>query len=66
MPIWIAYIAAPLLLLAFMSGVIWRSESPMFLTLFAIGSGLVCAACLHGYLVVKKRLSMRGEMTQTP
>lgn len=61
MPIWIAYLAAPLLLLAFTSGVIWRSESPLILILFAVASGLVCAACLHGYIAAKRWLGRRAN-----
>ena len=56
LPIWSAYIIAPLFLLAVAGKVIWRSESPMFIAGCTIGSGLLCAAVMHAYsaLTTKK------------
>lgn len=49
LPIWSAYLIAPALILAFTGKVIFTSKSPLPIAAFAIGSGLLCAAVIHGY-----------------
>lgn len=56
LPIWSAYILAPVLVVAFAGDVIWQSESPWPLVGYAVGAGLVCASVMHGWsaLTTKK------------
>lgn len=58
-PIWAAYLAAPLVLLALTYPVIVKSESPGVLIAFLVVCGLVCAVTLHGYVVLKKWLTSK-------
>jgi hypothetical protein len=67
LPIWTAYIVAPLFLLAIMLKVIWTSDNTWLLVSFALISGLVCAAILHAYIRLKSFLfpPQRNEYEQT-
>jgi hypothetical protein len=56
LPIWSAYLIAPALLLLFAGKVIVSSPAPLVIAAFAVGSGLVCAAVLHGYVLIKRKL----------
>jgi ABC-type uncharacterized transport system permease subunit len=56
LPVWSAYLLAPALIAAASWNVIMRSESPFLLLACAIGSGLVCAGAVHGYVAVKRKL----------
>jgi hypothetical protein len=61
MPMWLAYILAPTFLLLVGGKVILNSESPLPLVAMIGGAGLVCAAVLHGYVVLKQRLFGRKD-----
>jgi len=56
-PIWIAYVASPVLLLIFGGKVIVNSEDPLPVTAIVIACGLFCAAVLHGYVSLRRRLT---------
>ena len=58
-PIGVAYVAAPLLLIAFAYPVIAKSESPWVLIAILVVFGLICAMTLHGYIVFKKWLTSK-------
>jgi hypothetical protein len=55
MPIWLAYILAPALLLSFGSTVIIHSESPLIIAASMLVAGLLCAAALHLYTFVMSK-----------
>lgn len=55
-PIWLAYVIAPAFILVIASITIFRSESPLFMVAISIAMGLCCAAVLHGYILIKKKL----------
>jgi hypothetical protein len=52
-PIWAAYIIAPVLFLLFSLSSILDSESPVLLITICIVCGLALALALHGYLIFK-------------
>ena len=58
-PVWLAYILAPVFILLCAMPVMIRSESPVVLAAASIGCGLLCAATLHAYVAVKRRF-VRG------
>lgn len=49
LPIWSAYILAPVLVVAFAWDALWQSKSPVVIGACLVGAGLVCAAVLHAY-----------------
>lgn len=57
MPIWLAYVLAPALLLLLSGKVILRSEAPVVLAASMVSLGLLCAAALHAYVFVKRKLT---------
>ena len=61
MPIWAAYIVAPILVLAFSFKVIMGSDSPVVLAVAMIVCGLLCASVLHAYIALKNRVKGRGN-----
>ena len=65
MPIWAAYIVAPLLLLAFSFKVIMGSDSPAFLLVAMLACGLLCASVLHAYIALKNRVKGRVDSAAT-
>lgn len=59
MPIWLAYVVTPVLLLLFAGKVILGSESPLLLVAIMVSAGLICAAVLHAYIAIKGKLTQR-------
>lgn len=57
LPVWSAYIIAPLFLLGCGFTVIANSDRPVTIGGFMIGCGLICAAALHGYVWIKGKFS---------
>jgi len=56
LPIWLAYIIAPALILLLCLKVVIHSESPIFLGAMCVGCGWLRALVLHAYIFVKARL----------
>jgi hypothetical protein len=54
MPIWFAYILGPVLLL--LGGGYSIPQSPGISSAINVAFGLMCAAVLHAYIVVKRRI----------
>ena len=65
MPIWAAYIVAPILVLAFSFKVIRGSDSPAFLLVAVLACGLLCASVLHAYVALKNRVKGRVDSAAT-
>ena len=59
LPVWSAYIIAPAFILLVSLKTVARSDVAPLIVAFAVGSGLVCAAVLHGYLATKRWLASR-------
>jgi hypothetical protein len=57
LPIWLAYVLAPALLVLFSGKVVLRSESPLVIAAIAVGLGVVCAGLLHVYVFIKRKLT---------
>ena len=55
-PTWAVYIIAPLLILIFSIPVLISVDSPVIVVIFALGSGLICAASMHFYLWIKSKI----------
>jgi len=52
-PIWAAYLLAPIFFILFALRALWNMANPWPIVLMAVGSGLLCAAALHGYIYLK-------------
>lgn len=63
LPIWSAYLIAPPLILLFAFQAIRRSDDPTILIAFSILCGLICAAALHGYVAIKRKLTRRPDQS---